>query len=212
MSVVIDGRRWSTCGAAGGTARRQREWQRDTLVCMMSVSKGITGMAFNMLVDRGLVDVNAPVARYWQEFAQNGKESLPVRFILDHRAGSADHGRPYVAGRDLRSQGHRARHWRDRPRCGSRAPWPRTTSIPKDFCWARSSGGSPVRRWDSSFARRSPARWTPISSSAACRSTTRRALPKSCPTWRRGCSPPRKSRRTPCAARPSCRIRPSRGR
>ena len=40
---------------------------------MMSVSKGITGMAFNMLVDRGLVDVNAPVARYWPEFAQNGK-------------------------------------------------------------------------------------------------------------------------------------------
>jgi CubicO group peptidase (beta-lactamase class C family) len=66
---------------------RQREWQKDTLVCMMSVSKGITGMAFNLLVDRGLVDVNAPVARYWKEFAQNGKESLPVRFLLDHRAG-----------------------------------------------------------------------------------------------------------------------------
>jgi len=54
---------------------------------MMSVSKGITGLAFSLLVDRGLVDVNAPVARYWPEFGCNGKEELPVRFVLDHRAG-----------------------------------------------------------------------------------------------------------------------------
>lgn len=65
---------------------RDSEWQRDTIVCMMSVSKGITGLAFNMLVDRGLVDVNAPVAKYWPEFAANGKANLPVRYVLDHRA------------------------------------------------------------------------------------------------------------------------------
>jgi len=40
-----------------------------------------------MLIDRGLVDPDAPVARYWPEFAQNGKDKLPVRFVLDHRAG-----------------------------------------------------------------------------------------------------------------------------
>jgi CubicO group peptidase (beta-lactamase class C family) len=65
---------------------RGTEWQRDTVVCMMSVSKGLTGLAFNMLVDRGLVDVRAPVARYWPEFGCNGKEKIPVRYILDHRA------------------------------------------------------------------------------------------------------------------------------
>jgi CubicO group peptidase (beta-lactamase class C family) len=53
---------------------------------MMSVAKGVTGICFNMLVDRGLVDVDAPVATYWPEFAQNGKEKIPVRWILDHRA------------------------------------------------------------------------------------------------------------------------------
>jgi CubicO group peptidase (beta-lactamase class C family) len=92
VSVVLDGRTVVDLWGGWRDGPRQREWQHDTLVCMMSVSKGITGMAFNMLVDRGLVDVNAPVARYWPEFAQNGKESLPVRFILDHRAGL-----PYIA-------------------------------------------------------------------------------------------------------------------
>jgi CubicO group peptidase (beta-lactamase class C family) len=87
VSVVIDGRTVVDLWGGWRDGARQREWQKDTLVCMMSVSKGITGMAFNLLVDRGLVDINAPVARYWKEFAQNGKESLPVRYLLDHRAG-----------------------------------------------------------------------------------------------------------------------------
>jgi CubicO group peptidase (beta-lactamase class C family) len=87
VSVVVDGRTVIDLWGGWRDGARQREWQRDTLVCMMSVSKGITGMAFNILVNRGWVDVNAPVARYWPEFAQNGKESLPVRYVLDHRAG-----------------------------------------------------------------------------------------------------------------------------
>ena len=87
VSVVVDGRTVVDLWGGWRDGARQREWQCGTLVCMMSVSKGITGMAFNILVDRGLVDIDAPVARYWKEFAQNGKESLPVRFILDHRAG-----------------------------------------------------------------------------------------------------------------------------
>lgn len=66
---------------------RTREWQRDTLVCVMSVSKGIAAIAFNMLIDRGLVDIDKPVASYWPEFAANGKGRLPVRYLLDHRSG-----------------------------------------------------------------------------------------------------------------------------
>jgi CubicO group peptidase (beta-lactamase class C family) len=87
VCVIIDGKTvidvWG--GWKGGA--RLHEWQHDTIVCMMSVAKGITGLAFNMLVDRGLVDVDTPVATYWPEFARNGKETLPVRYILDHRAG-----------------------------------------------------------------------------------------------------------------------------
>ncbi len=86
VSVVVDGRTVVDLWGGWKSADRSSEWQRDTIVCMMSVSKGITGMTFNMLVDRGLIDVNAPVAKYWPEFASNGKAALPVRYILDHRA------------------------------------------------------------------------------------------------------------------------------
>ena len=87
VSVVLDGRTVVDLWGGWKDAARQQEWQHDTIVCMMSVSKGITGLAFSLLVDRGLVDVDAPVARYWPEFASNGKATLPVRFVLDHRAG-----------------------------------------------------------------------------------------------------------------------------
>lgn len=62
-------------------------WEKDTIVCMMSVAKGIAGMSFNILIDRGLVDPDLPVAHYWPEFAQNGKDGVLVRHVLDHTAG-----------------------------------------------------------------------------------------------------------------------------
>ena len=87
VSVVLDGRTVLDLWGGWRDGGRQHEWQHDTIVCMMSVAKGITGLAFSLLVDRGLVDVNEPVAKYWPEFGCNGKEDLPVRFVLDHRAG-----------------------------------------------------------------------------------------------------------------------------
>jgi CubicO group peptidase (beta-lactamase class C family) len=87
VSVLIDGRTVLDLWGGWKDAARRHEWQHDTIVCMMSVSKGITGLVFSLLVDRGLVDVNAPVARYWPEFARNGKRQLPVCYVLDHRAG-----------------------------------------------------------------------------------------------------------------------------
>jgi CubicO group peptidase (beta-lactamase class C family) len=72
----------------GGFADRagNRPWQRDTIVNMMSCSKAVTAMCIHLLVDRGQLDVNLPVATYWPEFAEAGKADLPVRYILDHRA------------------------------------------------------------------------------------------------------------------------------
>jgi len=87
VSVLVDGRTVIDLWGGWKDGRRQHEWQHDTIVCMMSVSKGITGLAFSLLVDRGLVDVNEPVAKYWPQFGSNGKQELPVRFVLDHRAG-----------------------------------------------------------------------------------------------------------------------------
>jgi len=87
VSVMVDGEVVADIWGGWVDEQRTREWERDTLVCMMSVAKGITAIAFQMLVDRGLVDLDAPVADYWPEFAQNGKEGVLVRWVLDHRAG-----------------------------------------------------------------------------------------------------------------------------
>ncbi|CAN5253205.1 serine hydrolase domain-containing protein [soil metagenome] len=87
VSVVVDGRTVVDLWGGWIDQAQTREWERDTLVCMMSVAKGVTGIAFNMLLDRGIVDADAPVAQYWPEFAQGGKQDLPVRYLLDHRAG-----------------------------------------------------------------------------------------------------------------------------
>jgi CubicO group peptidase (beta-lactamase class C family) len=64
-----------------------RRWRHDTIVNMMSVSKAISAIALFLLVERGLVDPEAPVARYWPEFAANGKADLVLGNVLDHRAG-----------------------------------------------------------------------------------------------------------------------------
>jgi CubicO group peptidase (beta-lactamase class C family) len=85
-SVVLDGDTVIDLWGGFRNGDRTLPWERGTTVCMMSVAKGVTGIAFNMLVDRGLIDIDAPVARYWPEFAQNGKAEIPVRWILDHRA------------------------------------------------------------------------------------------------------------------------------
>jgi CubicO group peptidase (beta-lactamase class C family) len=85
-SVTIEGK--SVVDIWGGfrDGARTRNWDAATTVCMMSVAKGITGVCFNMLIDRGLVDPDRPVAHYWPEFAQKGKDRILVRWILDHRA------------------------------------------------------------------------------------------------------------------------------
>jgi CubicO group peptidase (beta-lactamase class C family) len=66
---------------------RAQPWERDTLANVYSTTKGITAIAAHRLVDEGLLDLDAPVARWWPEFAQNGKEGLPVRWLLSHQAG-----------------------------------------------------------------------------------------------------------------------------
>jgi CubicO group peptidase (beta-lactamase class C family) len=73
----------------GGVAdsRTGRRWNRDTVACVFSTTKGITAIAAHLLVQRGQLDLDAPVARYWPEFAQAGKQGVPVRWLLTHQVG-----------------------------------------------------------------------------------------------------------------------------
>jgi len=87
VSVVLAGERVVDLWGGWQDAARTRPWERDTIVCMMSVAKAVSATCLHMLCDRGLVDLDAPVARYWPEFAQNGKGGVLVRHVLDHRAG-----------------------------------------------------------------------------------------------------------------------------
>jgi CubicO group peptidase (beta-lactamase class C family) len=85
--VVLEGRLVVDLWGGHKTADRVAPWARDTIVTMMSVAKGFNAIVIQMLVDRGLIDCNAPVAKYWPEFAQANKEEILVRHLLDHRAG-----------------------------------------------------------------------------------------------------------------------------
>lgn len=62
-------------------------WREDTLVIVYSSTKGISALTFAVAAARGWVDYDAPVARYWPEFAQHGKQAITVRQLLGHEAG-----------------------------------------------------------------------------------------------------------------------------
>lgn len=62
-------------------------WRADTIVRMMSVNKAMTALCAHLLIDRGLLDLTEPVARYWPEFAQAGKQDITVRQLLGGLAG-----------------------------------------------------------------------------------------------------------------------------
>ncbi|MEV6838296.1 serine hydrolase domain-containing protein [Streptomyces sp. NPDC051133] len=73
----------------GGVADPEtgRPWTRDTLQLVYSATKGATATMAHMLAERGALDLDAPVAKYWPEFAANGKADIPVRWLLSHQAG-----------------------------------------------------------------------------------------------------------------------------
>lgn len=71
----------------GGRTPAGTEWSRDLRAPVFSVSKGITALCLLMAADRGLLDMDAPVATIWPEFGQHGKERVTVRDALAHRAG-----------------------------------------------------------------------------------------------------------------------------
>jgi CubicO group peptidase (beta-lactamase class C family) len=66
-----------------------RVWEADTPVVVFSVTKGAIVICIHMLAERGLLDIDAPVSSVWPEFAAGGKEAIPIRWVLSHRAGVA---------------------------------------------------------------------------------------------------------------------------
>jgi CubicO group peptidase (beta-lactamase class C family) len=73
---------------------RRQCWQQDTLVSVFSGSKGLTSTCVHLLAERGQVDLHQPVAAYWPEFAQAGKEAITVAMVMAHRSGVIGPRRP----------------------------------------------------------------------------------------------------------------------
>jgi CubicO group peptidase (beta-lactamase class C family) len=74
---------WAGTADAAGT----RPWQVDTIATVLSGTKGLTSTCVHQLAERGELDLNAPVARYWPEFAQAGKEDITIAMVMSHRSG-----------------------------------------------------------------------------------------------------------------------------
>lgn len=87
LAVMIDGDLVVDLWAGHTDGARSKPWARDTLVNVYSTTKGWTAACAHRLVDRGLLDLERPVAHYWPEFGQADKGRILVRSLLDHRAG-----------------------------------------------------------------------------------------------------------------------------
>src|SRR5215211_6128943 len=87
VAVTIDGE--LVVDLWGGTQDRAgtTPWERDTIINVFSTTKTMTCLSALVLASRGLLDVDAPVARYWPEFSAAGKENVLVRHLLAHTAG-----------------------------------------------------------------------------------------------------------------------------
>ena len=87
VSFVLDGETVVDLWGGHFDRSREREWEEDTLVNLYSTTKGMTAICAHLQVERGELDLDAPVAQYWPEFAAAGKDALPVRWLLSHQAG-----------------------------------------------------------------------------------------------------------------------------
>ncbi|HEX2485324.1 MAG TPA: serine hydrolase domain-containing protein [Myxococcota bacterium] len=87
VAAVVGGEPVVDLWAGHADQARTRPWTRDTLVNVYSTTKGMTAICAHHLVERGKLDLDAPVARVWPEFAAADKGDVPLRWLLSHRAG-----------------------------------------------------------------------------------------------------------------------------
>src|ERR1700728_3133921 len=91
-------------------------WTRDTITNVWSTTKTVTSLAALMLGERGQLDVDAPVARYWPEFAAAGKQDVLVRHLMSHTSG--------VSGLDQPASVDDLYDWdKSTSRFAAQAPW-----------------------------------------------------------------------------------------
>jgi CubicO group peptidase (beta-lactamase class C family) len=98
VAVALDGRLVVDLWAGWADGARTRAWTADTLVDVFSAGKAMAALVLLRSIEGGLVDVDAPVMRYWPAFGAAGKEGVTVRHVLAHRAGLPAIRQPLPAG------------------------------------------------------------------------------------------------------------------
>ena len=160
-----------------GRRRHAAPYTEDTLQLVFSTTKGATAICANLLAQRGELDVDAPVAEYWPEFAR------PAR--ARSRSAGCCATRPACPTSTATLELDECLAWdpagrgagRHGARSGSRARPTATTPSPTAGWWARSSAASPARASAPSSPTRWPARWA-SSSGSACPTTSRPGSPR----------------------------------
>jgi len=87
FSLYVRGQKVVDLWAGVADRRAGKPWEQNTMALVFSTTKGMTAILVHLLAQRGLIDLDAPVAKYWPEFATAGKAEVPVRWLLSHRAG-----------------------------------------------------------------------------------------------------------------------------
>jgi len=87
LAVSLNGKLVVDIWGGFSDSAKTKPWEKDTIVNVFSTTKVMTALCIHLLVDRGLIDVDAPVAKYWPEFAQAGKENILVKHLMSHSAG-----------------------------------------------------------------------------------------------------------------------------
>jgi len=87
IAITIDGAPVVDIWAGWADEARSEPWQENTITNVWSTTKTMTNLSALVLADRGQLDLDAPVSRYWPEFAANGKEGVLVRHFLSHTSG-----------------------------------------------------------------------------------------------------------------------------
>ena len=94
LAVTVDGEFALDLWGGWADEARTRRWQRDTITNVFSTTKTMIALTALVLVERGQLDLDAPVARYWPEFAAAGKAGVLVRHILSHTSGLSGWDQP----------------------------------------------------------------------------------------------------------------------
>ena len=100
LAVTCEGEMVIDVWAGSRDKAESLPWEEDTIVNVFSSTKNATSLAAYVLADRGQLDFSAPVAKYWPEFAQQGKENILISHIMSHSSGLPGWD-SHVSGQDL---------------------------------------------------------------------------------------------------------------